>query len=348
MTLVTRWSDTESLTQDDDIVLSATCFTDKPITFAVMYGCTEDIMEDTEIWLEGCKDSAFHPLVLPMIFAEHERKRLFNTIDEKSTELEERILELENRVKKDPKKEVEHEAKKGQERQTMTQRDCEAIHLWRKMSSLKNGLESLLAELGSMRDHLHTLLRSPLKHASDSENHQNMAPGPDVYIDARLKEMMAEFRSKIRKCEGLLGGMTLATQMEWNYYTRRDAQVNYSIATATREDSSQMKQISKLGTMFLPGTFLATFFSMTFFSWLPQDSAQITSPWLALYFGLTILLTIVTVFWLRNWSMTDREDAKKSLQEELDKDTDSTLFSRLSFLHSAGSVGTSDIEKGVL
>lgn len=262
-------------------MLSTTSFTDKPITFAVVYGCTDNIIEDTEIWLKRCKGSVFHPLILPMVFAEHERKRLFNAIDQKSTELGERILELKKRVKKGNKKEVEQEEAESGGRQTMTQRDCEAIDLWRSMSTLKNGLESLHGELGSMRDHLHALQKSQPKNVPDSSSRQGLAPraGPEVYIDARLKEMMAEFRSKIRSCEGLLGSMTLATQMvrssaqslnptncshlyliihqEWNYYTRRDAQVNFSIATATRMDGSQMKHISLLGMIFLPGTFLA-------------------------------------------------------------------------------------------
>lgn len=277
-------SDTDSLKRGDDIILSSTCFTDTPVTFAVMYGCTDKVIRDTKMWLERCKESASHPLVLPMLFAEHERKRLFDAIDEKSTKLEERILELEKRVKKDTKEEVEENGGKGQKRQPMTQRDCEAIDLWRSMSSLKNGLESLHTELGSMREHLHAMPKSITKHNLDSEKFRSPGQGPGVYIDARLKEMMAEFRSKIRGCEGLLGSMTLATQMvrnstpppllptcpfslphqqdlttckEWNYYTRRDAQVNFSIATATRMDGSQMKQISLLGMIFLPGTFLA-------------------------------------------------------------------------------------------
>lgn len=33
--------------------------------------------------------------------------------------------------------------------------------------------------------------------------------------------------------------------------------MNFSIATAARMDGSQMKQISLLGMIFLPGTFLA-------------------------------------------------------------------------------------------
>lgn len=87
---------------------------------------------------------------------------------------------------------------------------------------------------------------------------------------------------------------------------------------------------------------------MTFFNWIPDDSAQVISPWLALYGGLTVLLTTVTVLWLKNWSAAEAEEARRSIQEELDKEKDSALFSRLSFLHSSGSVGTKDLEMGVL
>lgn len=206
-------SDTASLSGNDDIVLSTTSFTDVPITFAAMYGCTEKVLEDTELWLKRCQGSAFHPLVLPMIFAEHERKRLLNAVDERSTELEERILELEKRVNTDTKKEVKQHADKEQARQTMTQRDCEAIGLWRSMSCLKNGLESLHAELGSMKTHLHKIPKCIPGSLPRAEE------GPEVHIDAKLEEMMAELQSKIRSCEGLLGSMTLATQMVPNVFS---------------------------------------------------------------------------------------------------------------------------------
>lgn len=210
-------SDTVSLKRDNDIVLSATSFTDVPITLAVMYGCTEKVMKDTTTWLKRCEQHLFHPFVLPMIFAEHERRRLFNSMDEKSTKLGTRILELKNRVQKDvgkdAKKDTDKDAGKGQIKQTMTQRDCDAIDLWRSMSSLKNGLESFHTELGSMRDHLHSVSELLPKHDAGSESLQTICDGPEIYIDARLREMMAEFRSKIRSCESLLGSMTLATQM---------------------------------------------------------------------------------------------------------------------------------------
>lgn len=145
-----------------------------------------------------------------MVFAEHERQRLLNEVDTRATQLEKRILELESRVNTDTKVEVKQHA--GQARQTMTERDCEAIKLWRSMSSLKNGLESLHTQLGSMKDHLHTMPDSVNEQPSASRSFRG-TEGPEVYINARLIEMMTELRSKIRSCESLLGGMTLATQM---------------------------------------------------------------------------------------------------------------------------------------
>lgn len=86
---------------------------------------------------------------------------------------------------------------------------------------------------------------------------------------------------------------------------------------------------------------------MTFFSWIPEDSAPKTSAWLALYVGMTLVLTLGTIFWFRKWSKIQLEDARTSLQEDLDRNAELNLFSRLSFLHSSSSVGTKDLERGV-
>lgn len=86
---------------------------------------------------------------------------------------------------------------------------------------------------------------------------------------------------------------------------------------------------------------------MTFFSWLPQDGAEIVSPWLGLYGGFTVVLTTVTVWWLNRRSKREMATAKADLQKELDKDTDSTLFSRFTFSRSS-SLRTKDIELGMV
>jgi hypothetical protein len=83
---------------------------------------------------------------------------------------------------------------------------------------------------------------------------------------------------------------------------------------------------------------------MTFFRWMPEDSTQVLSPWLALYGGLTLLLTSGTVFWFKYFST--EEDARKSVQDDMGKDIETTLFWRRSFRSSVSSVETDDIEKG--
>lgn len=206
-------SDTEALGGDDNIVISTTSFTDVPLTFTVIYGCTEKVMEDTKGCIQRCEAAAFHPLMLPMIFAEHERKRFIQAIDKRSTELDERVIELKKRLKPDTEEELRKCTEKVQTRKTMSERDCEAIELWRSLSSLKNGLECLYTELGSMADHAVGMQKSLPKHESDSRGFHRANQGPEVHIEARLKEMRAELRSKTRGCESLLGSMKLAAQM---------------------------------------------------------------------------------------------------------------------------------------
>lgn len=87
---------------------------------------------------------------------------------------------------------------------------------------------------------------------------------------------------------------------------------------------------------------------MTFFSWIPDGSAQKISPWLGLYAGLTFLLTSGTIFWFKYWSTIQLEDARRSVQEDLDKDTEATLFSRLSWRSSSSSIETKDPEMGMM
>lgn len=79
---------------------------------------------------------------------------------------------------------------------------------------------------------------------------------------------------------------------------------------------------------------------------MPEDSAPKASPWLGLYWGLTVLLTSGTMFWFKKWS-TIEEDARRSVKEDMAKDMETNLFSRLTFRSSTSSDGASDLEKGV-
>ncbi|KAF3766481.1 hypothetical protein M406DRAFT_356355 [Cryphonectria parasitica EP155] len=310
-------SDTESLPRDEDIVLSATCFTNKPVILAVAYGCTDDVLEDIEAWLERIKTSVFHRLVLPMLFAELERKRLLDAMEYKSTDLDQKILDLKNQLKNERTVSRSLLARNNEKRTEikLTERDAEAVELWRSISQLKNGIQTLLALLESMNSHL----KDSSKMRSNNDPH-----GAEVYphekesemhIESRLDEMIAEINSKLRHCQGLLDGMALAMQMERDYYTRQDSRASYSLARASSRDGSTMKIISRLGMYFLPPTFLAGLFSMSFFNWIPSNSQIIVSPWIALYAGLAALFTIFTWVYSKRMDIVAEIENEKTLRD---------------------------------
>ncbi|KAI0376811.1 hypothetical protein F5Y04DRAFT_265548 [Hypomontagnella monticulosa] len=308
-------SDTETLPkEDDDILLSTTYFTHRPWTFATMYGCPLDFTKEVVTTVLRFKRSAFHPLMFPIIFVEYERTRFMKALSSNNPKLNQRILDLENRLETDKK----HKDRPSDEsNREMTKRDCESTKLWVDASDLKNGLESLKKVLHSIDEHSHTFKELTIRPNKDGTNEKIQDSASSESIAWRLREMISEAECKIRSCEGLLNGMALAIQMEWNYHTRRDANANIFIAYASREDSYQMRLISLVGMIFLPGTFLATLFSMSFFRWIPDNSADVVSPWLAIYFGLTAIITGAT-FWC--WKTWKGEGIKKFVSE-MDGDT---------------------------
>ncbi|KAI1278880.1 hypothetical protein F5Y07DRAFT_359772 [Xylaria sp. FL0933] len=327
-------SDTESLAACDDIVLSETHFPKKSMLYAVVYGCTQEAREFISGFFKFAKASAFNPLLLPVMFAELERRRLLNKLDTKGGDLRKRIIDMENRLRHDgPRKSAQSsdsEKEKDSSNRNITQRECEAVNLWVEVSSLKNGLESLKTELSSMLESS----QKPLENQVTDQDPLDDGGFPErkiqqklVFdnIQGRLHDMIVEIDSITRRTQSLLQGMSLATQTESNYLTRKDAWATISIAVESKKDSSHMRYISFLGMIFLPGTFFATLFSMGFFNWQPDGSDQMISPWVVVYFGITILTTIATVWRFREWAKKQDLDATH-VYAELDNESGPVSF----------------------
>jgi hypothetical protein len=146
-------SDTVSLLLKDDILLSTTYFTSKPWTFSVMYGCSLKFADDIVGRLGRFKCSAFHPLIFPMAFLEYERERLLGAISIHGPKLNQRIMDLENKVKADKN----HKKKPTRDsNREMTEKDCEGTKLWVDVNKLKIGLESLKKVVQSVDEHSKT------------------------------------------------------------------------------------------------------------------------------------------------------------------------------------------------
>lgn len=194
--------------------MTTTPFDKKPFTYSVVYGCTTTIINKMSGWLRRTDEFAFHPLLLPMMFAEIERLRLLEPLERKGGELSLRILDMENRLQDDG---VDRELKdKANDSSfSLTKRDCDAIRLWLSASDLKDGMKSLLPQLEAIRERLADIQPSlsfnALGMRIDRWNEEC-----SQLMDLRLKEMIAEFQSRLEGCESQLGAMTLATQMVCN------------------------------------------------------------------------------------------------------------------------------------
>ncbi|KAK0673081.1 hypothetical protein QBC41DRAFT_266732 [Cercophora samala] len=66
----------------------------------------------------------------------------------------------------------------------------------------------------------------------------------------------------------------------------------------SQRDSTSLKIIAVVTLIFLPGTFVATLFSMELFNWQvgsDEENPKVVSHWIWLYFAVTIALTVVVV-----------------------------------------------------
>ncbi|ETN38011.1 uncharacterized protein HMPREF1541_07634 [Cyphellophora europaea CBS 101466] len=100
---------------------------------------------------------------------------------------------------------------------------------------------------------------------------------------------------------------------EQNELAQRDVQLNTRIATSTKKDSVAMTIFTFITASFLPGTYIASLFSMSMFDWLHDDDEGTVSPLLWVYWLVTIPLTaIVLAGWWLWYKRADREWQKET------------------------------------
>ncbi|KAH8756365.1 hypothetical protein F5883DRAFT_468726 [Diaporthe sp. PMI_573] len=304
----------------DDIALSSTFCPSRNYTYCVVYGCSEPNRATIMTTLEKCDLQTYHPLILPLVFAEIERKRHFKMTDRIRSKLLTRALNVSRNRHGSGSNHDENVAE-------TTAADTDGtLRLWLEMSHLKNGLESWRKQLEKITRHAEALSRADLApdewgSRPSSESSESTPVTTELFIPdgfdklknglsdedgreksktmprimARLEELREEYDEKIRSCGTIVDGMILATQMEWNEIGRGDTLTNLEIAKATRNDGKQMRSIALLTMIFLPATSVATLFSMTFFNWSPDKDQSMMSPYIWLYATVTLVLTCVTV-----------------------------------------------------
>ncbi|KAF3928202.1 hypothetical protein AA313_de0206485 [Arthrobotrys entomopaga] len=87
----------------------------------------------------------------------------------------------------------------------------------------------------------------------------------------------------------------IAMNLVFNLVTQQDAYTNIVIAREAKRDGTSMKIIAALTTFFLPGTFVATIFGMSFFSYQGVGEGFSVSSNIWVYAAVTVPLMVVTV-----------------------------------------------------
>ncbi|UKZ53295.1 hypothetical protein TrVGV298_007087 [Trichoderma virens] len=193
--------------------------------------------------------------------------------------------------------------------------------LWIKISHLKNGLENWKTQLRKMFDHTQELEDINFVPTKVWTSRRDRLKECGKRIKERLRDLIDEYDDFIRECDHIMAGMSLATQLDLNNIGRKDARLNENIsrsslavAETAQRDGSLMKSIAVLGMIYLPATFVCTFFSMGFFQWRGQgDNTTTVSPdfWV---FGLAaVVFTLLTVGIFLACTMNRRNKMKNKL-----------------------------------
>jgi hypothetical protein len=128
------------------------------------------------------------------------------------------------------------------------------------------------------------------------------------------------------------------------------------VAVASKQDSSAMKIIAFLTTIFLPGTFVAvghpftfphqvliksqTLFSTPFFNWNADSVSQAANSNFWIYWAVTGPLTLATMFVVIVWAMWRYKKTEKLRQEARESSVLGNNYSESSFYFEKGKNGS--------
>lgn len=109
---------------------------------------------------------------------------------------------------------------------------------------------------------------------------------------------------------------------------QEDNTLNTRVAVSSSRDSSAMKVLAFITALFLPGSYIATLFSMSMFNWQAGASTSSSGtgesptvmPTIWIYCVIAVILTVAIIFNWRLWwvieDRTFRSHLKKDVAEE--------------------------------
>ncbi|PMD36365.1 hypothetical protein L207DRAFT_637477 [Hyaloscypha variabilis F] len=258
--------------------------------------------------LKACCREICHPLLLPMILFSHDAPS-----DIKQRDARDWLRKLEHAIAMRPDSEEGGYMKDGVVNLDMVNRDlvqCHAQVLWQRPISYLRIIDSFKEALELFYNNIPENKRYPetekiqISMLSRLEFYRKKWQGIETYANTTLERLATQKSS--------LYNIIAQKEIKLSFQMAREQR---KLAHASKRDSSTMKIISLLGSLFLPGAYLASIFSTTFFNFQnAPDIPLAVSPNFWLYWAVTVPITLLVVGIWYCWEKKrearyDREDA---------------------------------------
>ncbi|KAI8931742.1 hypothetical protein NX059_011384 [Plenodomus lindquistii] len=174
------------------------------------------------------------------------------------------------------------------------------------VTNMPRGLTSLACFLGHQA-------RALVYCAEEIRSVQSLVDAHTHSTDDVLTEMTHQLQYIDQQCRQF----SLETQ-EWKELVQAMVQMVYAILQQRDNEinhryGADMRVITAITLVFLPGTFIATLFSTSFWNFAPNNSGPKVSGWVWLYFVVTAILTLVVLSVWRGFTVL--KQFKKTLSQ---------------------------------
>lgn len=193
-----------------------TYLSDRRFTYAIIYGCTKTIKTDVISRLSNCQLGTFHPLTLPTMFADIERNRHVDLVEECVQKLMQRVQDMDQ---KRPGSSSSHPYSCSNEKpgrgSAIASGDINSTTEWLEINHLRNGLNDWKAQLSPLIDNVAELEKSQFADTQlvTAASWISSMRRQGARIRERLIQISNEYDEKIRSCSMVIDGMSFATQM---------------------------------------------------------------------------------------------------------------------------------------
>ncbi|KAM5351369.1 hypothetical protein ACJ41O_004092 [Fusarium nematophilum] len=306
------------------------------ITTGFIKGTPSSDIEKTLVHLKACAAQVGHPMLLPVIILSYD---LSPANDQKQRDARDWLRRLENAVSlRNEVEEHEQYFQDGLMEVDGLNRDLVECHghvMWKRPQAYT----ALAKEMEKAMASFHSMWRTTAAAAEDlgeaERKHRKEIDKLHRSILARLDFYKVKLTGLENYIHTTLERLKVQREALYNIMSQREARLNLEIAGeqrriahASKRDSTAMKTLSLMGALFLPGTYLASVFSMTFFNF-EEGADPVVSVQLWIYFAVTVPVTALIVgCWLyidkRRQEQHKKDDA--DLEKNIDKMEKEIMF----------------------